>query len=71
MKINVVGKITNGQMKGWYVIVKDDLINSGGYLVFYSPNEGFKGEGYDDWFETLSEAEQNFVFKNIFIEWDR
>ena len=69
MKIDVVGKITNGSMKGWYVIVKDDLINSGGYLVLYSPNEDFRREGYDDWFETLIEADQNFDFKNISIEW--
>ena len=69
MKIGVLGRIIGGKTDNWYITVTDDYVNTGGYLVLYSPNEDFSGEGYDNWFESLNEIEQHFRYNNYTIKW--
>lgn len=70
MKIIRQGRIFGGHMDNWHVKIQDDKMNTGGYLVFYSSNSGYTDELYDDWFETLYEAEQNFKYNNYSIMWE-
>ena len=56
-------------MLNWFIIIKDDNENTGGFLVIQSPNIDFAGDGYDNWFETFQEAEQYIQYNNLNIEW--
>lgn len=69
MKINVIGKINSGVMTNWFIIIKDDLENTGGYLVIQSQNSDFEGKGYDNCFENLQEVEQYIEYKDLSIKW--
>ena len=69
MKINTIGRITSGSMQNWYIIIKDDSENTGGYLVIQSPNIDISSDGYDNWFEKIEEVVQYIQSNNIKIEW--
>ena len=56
-------------MKGWFIIIKDDLENTGGYLVILSEDNKFSKNGYDNWFLNLKEVEQYLLDNKIEIEW--
>ena len=67
MKINTLGKIISGDLRGWFVIIKEDLVITGGYYVIQSSNMNFKDIVYDNWFLSLHEVEQ--YLKSYEIEW--
>ncbi len=48
MKIGVMGKIVEGGNKEFYVLVKEDFDESGGYLILISKDPKFEkgAEGY-------------------------
>jgi len=69
LKINTIGRITSGSMQNWYIIIKDDSENTGGYLVIQSPNIDISSDGYDNWFEKIEEVVQYIQSNNIKIEW--
>ena len=56
MKIGVIGKIIEGNLCGWFVLIKEDFEESGGYLILISkdPNMSKYAEGYDYWAEDKS-----------------
>lgn len=52
IKINVIGKIIEGDNKGWYVLIQEDFENTGGYLILISKDPSFQsGLGCDYWVE--------------------
>ena len=67
--VNRIGKITNGDMKNWYIKVLDDTENTGGYLFIESPNIDFRGEGYDNWFLDLKDVLPHIEHCKYQIEW--
>ena len=69
IKINNLGRVVNGEMNGWYIIIKDDLENTGGYLVILFEDNKFNGKGYDNWFLTHEKIEQYLLDNKIDIEW--
>ena len=72
IEINKKGKILEGKHIGWYVLVKDDTDNSGGFYIFMSKNENFTGgldEGYDSWLEDAKLIENYFEVAKWKIEW--
>ena len=44
------GKILHGRLTGNYVLIQDDLENTGGYLILIASDEDFQ-HGHDDWVE--------------------
>ena len=69
IEINKFGKVISDKMKGWFIIIKDDLENTGGYLVILSEDNKFSKNGYDNWFLNLKEVEQYLLDNEIEIEW--
>ena len=69
IEINKFGKVISDKMKGWFIIIKDDLENTGGYLVILSEDNKFSKNGYDNWFLNLKEVEQYLLDNKIEIEW--
>ena len=66
--LNKIGKIRAGEMNNWYIIIKDDHRNTGGYLVFQSPNYDFKNQVFDDWFLNIEELNQ--YIKDLNVDWN-
>lgn len=68
VKIGKYGRILKGDHKNWYVYIKDDAENTGGYLILLSssldPNDSM---GFDDWVENYSDL--NKYFSSWKIEW--
>ena len=71
IKINVVGKIIQGDQKGWYVLVENDKNNTGGYYIYQAPIEDILNskEGFDDWLETFEDVKGYFEESNWQITW--
>ena len=69
IEINKFGKVISDKMKGWFIIIKDDLENTGGYLVILSEDNKFSKNGYDNWFLNLKEVEQYLLDNKFEIEW--
>lgn len=67
--VNSKGRLLNGENTGWYIWIKDDQENTGGYLVIQSKTSDFGGNGFDNWFETIEEIEKFFKYRNWEIEW--
>jgi hypothetical protein len=71
------GHIIRGAYEGWYVLVKDDTVDTGGYYIFISnsPNvEGIEGfddgaEGFDNWFENKDQVQAYFEQSDWLVEW--
>lgn len=71
LKIGVIGRIESGDLLGWFVFIKDDSDDSGGFLILLSkdPKMSKHAEGYDYWAEdkdTLVEMLKEFKWK---IRW--
>lgn len=56
MKIGIIGKIIEGNLCGWFFIIKEDFEESGGYLILISKDSNISkyAEGYDYWAEDKS-----------------
>lgn len=55
------GYITKGKMKGFFVRLIDDAPISGGYYLLFSKDfSDPNAEGYDEWYESLEDAERAF-----------
>jgi hypothetical protein len=71
VKIGVIGKIIEGDLLGWFLFIKEDFEESGGYLILISKDSSMSkyAEGYDYWAEdesTLIEMLKAFKWK---IQW--
>lgn len=70
IKINVIGKILEGDNKGWYVRVEEDFENTGGYLILVSERNDFLStQGYDYWVEKYENLIGFFQESKWQIEW--
>jgi len=55
IKINVRGKIIEGDNESWYILIQEDFENTGGYLILLSKDPNFTSdEGCDYWVEKYS-----------------
>ena len=70
VRINVTGKILNGDNLGWYVVVQEDFENTGGYLVLVSPDQNFlSNNGCDYWVEKYGDLVDFFSESHWQIRW--
>lgn len=71
IQIEVVGKIIEGEKKGFYVLLKEDFNESGGYLILISKDPNFTdaAEGYDSWGEDITALKDIFKGFNWQIIW--
>lgn len=71
IKIGVIGKIIEGDLCGWFLKIKEDFDESGGYLILISKDSNLSkySEGYDYWAEDkniVKEMINGFKWK---IQW--
>jgi hypothetical protein len=59
-----------GNRKGLYVLIQDDSVNTGGYLVLYNQSSDMTSPiGSDDWVENLEALEGYINELGLVIEW--
>ena len=70
IEIGKVGLIDEGDMKGWYIRVDDDTINTGGFLILYNlcPDMS-SSSGYDGWVENKEYLKDFFEESSWNIKW--
>lgn len=71
IKIGIVGNIREGDLSGWFLLIKEDFEASGGYLILISKDPKISKcvEGYDYWAEDKSTLIDMFKAFNWKIEW--
>ena len=69
VKVDSKARIVSGKYKGWFIWVKDDMADSGGYLVIQSLDVEFCGDGFDNWFISIEDVEKYFINNNWKLEW--
>ncbi len=71
VKVNKLGKILQGKHKNWYIFVKDDFEESGGFLILLSKDADIDrpGEGYDSWAEDFSTVKKIFQECDWQVDW--
>jgi hypothetical protein len=69
IKINNLGKIIQGDNKGWFIKIIDDRKISGGFLILISPNKDFLEEAYDNWVLNYEELKNHFIESKWIIQW--
>lgn len=68
IQINRLGKILQGDEKGYYIKIVDDLENTGGFLILTSPDLDMK-KGFDNWVNDKESLKGYFMESNWIIEW--
>jgi len=72
IKLNTIGKIIKGDNPGWYLQIKDDREETGGYYIFQFKNKignSGLGEAFDDWVENFQDVKSYFNSSEWVIEW--
>ena len=70
IRVNMLGKILEGDNKNWYVMIQEDFENTGGYLILISKEPDFtSGEGCDYWVEKYSNLIGFFEESKWKIHW--
>jgi hypothetical protein len=70
IQVGVTGLIKFGEYAGWQVLVKDDAVNSGGFLILISRNFScLQSEGFDNWVADKSAVHSYFAESKWEIEW--
>lgn len=71
LKIDVIGKIVEGKAQNWFLLIKEDFEDSGGYLILISkdPNMSKYAEGYDYWAEDKDTLMEIFKEAKWNIQW--
>ena len=71
IKIGITGKILEGRHQDWYIFVKDDSQNTGGYLilVFDHREQSKSTKGYDRWAEDDNILLEMFKSANWKVHW--
>lgn len=66
-----LGLIRKGHFAGWYILVKDDYENTGGYLILQMRDPDPRcQEGYDDWVENEEQLRGIFLDRGWEVDWD-
>lgn len=68
IQINRLGKILQGDEKGYYIKIIDDLDNTGSFLILTSPDIDMK-KGFDNWVKDKRSLEGYFMESNWLFEW--
>lgn len=69
IKIGVIGKIIEGEACGWFVRIKEDFEDTGGYFILITKKTEMSEEDYDYWAQdknTMLEMIKEFRWK---INW--
>ncbi len=71
IKLHTVGQIIEGESAGWYLYIKEDAENTGGYLLLLSPEPAFSilHEGYNNWVESFDDLAKFFNEAGWKIDW--
>lgn len=70
VKINIIGKILQGDDKGSFIKILDDSKDTGGYLVLLSEQKTFE-TSFDDWLEDMSALKKYFQESKWVIAWEK
>ncbi|CUI18070.1 conserved hypothetical protein (plasmid) [Candidatus Protochlamydia naegleriophila] len=71
IEINKIGKILKGDNENYYILIKEDFENTGGYLIYVSEDLNFKsGNGFDYWVEKLENLVGFFEESKWEIKWN-
>jgi len=65
-----IGRIIRGKHRNWFIKVKDDTKQTGGYYVLICKTNSFKDNVYDDWLENYEDLKQYFLEKKWEIKWE-
>ena len=68
IRLNIIGRILEGDDVGLFVKILDDSDNTGGYLVITSKTETFEN-CHDDWVEDMDSLKNYFEESLWQIEW--
>ncbi len=68
IRVGVIGKILQGEEKGFFVKVIDDSDSTGGYLILTSEEKSF-GSGFDGWVKNREDLEGYFREAGWKIDW--
>lgn len=68
--LDKIGKVLEGEDKGWFIKIVKDTERTRGYYVFFCKNKNFKGEVFDNWLLNYDDLQQYFVEKKWEIEWE-
>jgi hypothetical protein len=63
------GRIVSGDQAGDYILIQDDSVSTGGYLILTSPNKDFSGSGFDNWAESVDDVRRIIKGFKWEIEW--
>jgi len=66
--IEAWGRIDEGEHAGWYLYIRDDNANTGGFLIIRSPDKSFKS-GYTDWVENRQNLDRFFHSAGWNVDW--
>ncbi len=70
LKIESYGQILEGELKGWYIFIQDDLENTGGYLILFNASlESTDLRGFDAWVENRQSLDEYFRETKWKIQW--
>lgn len=70
IEINKIGKILKGDNENYYILIKEDFENTGGYLIYISEDSNFKSENcFDYWVEKLENLVGFFEESRWEIKW--
>ena len=71
--IGKVGKVIEGEEKGWFIKIEPDNSETKGYYIFLCKNHTFiggLGEGYDDWVDSYESLVEYFKDEDFLVEWE-
>ncbi len=67
IKIETKGRILEGELKNWVIVIQDLHRGKGSYLILLSSPNG--SENYDDWVENWQSLEGYFREAKWKIQW--
>lgn len=68
IEIGRVGKIVSGEQTGDYILVQDNLAETGGYLILLGDDPAFKTGG--DYWVGREDLEKAFMQRKWTVDWN-
>ena len=66
-KIGKLGKITTGELAGYFCRIEDDTANTGGFLILCWLDG--TDQGFDNWVECAADLDQFFEESGWNVQW--